>query len=452
VLKHTHMLLTHQYRIQPSIAQQAQMNWWCELLRRHHNYALGQRLDWLRRTRCLADRCSLISEPMGEIPGASPNYYLQAGELKQTKVLFPDYRNIYHDVQQQNLKRLEKAWERWVKPDNSGRRGGRPRFKKKGELRSFTFPRVNSEKAGANIRGGLLTLSKIGSMPIILHRPLLDGFTLKTCTIVKQADGWYASISLEDQTVPALIPLDNIKSAVGVDVGLKEFLTTSDGETEPVQQNFRRDQKRLARHQRRSCRMQKGSNNAQKQKNRVARIHQRIKRQRKEFHYKVAHKLVKAYDLIGVEDLNIKGLARTKLAKSILDAAWGEFLTILEAVAVKRGVRVVKVKPHGTTADCSTCGWKVPKTLEIRTHDCPKCLTVLDRDLNAAINILVRAIQAVGLTVSACGGLLSWVTRHADHLVKSVEARSVGGGSFPRRTSSGMSSCEIGSPDYTACG
>ncbi len=147
------MLLTHQYRIQPSIEQQAQMDLWCELLRRHHNYTLGQRLDWLRRTRCLVDRCSLIGEPIGEIPGLFPNYYLQAGELKQTKALFPDYKNIYHDVQQQNLKRLEKAWERWVKPNSSGRRGGRPRFKKKGELRSFTFPRVNSEKALCEYQG-----------------------------------------------------------------------------------------------------------------------------------------------------------------------------------------------------------------------------------------------------------------------------------------------------------
>ncbi len=224
-----------------------------------------------------------------------------------------------------------------------------------------------------------------------------------------------ASISLEDQTVPGLVPLDEIKLAVGIDVGLHEFLTTSDGETEPVQQNFRRSQKRLALGKRRSSRMQKNSSNAQKQKNRIARIHQRVKCQRKEFHYKVARKLVKTYDLIGVEDLNIIGLAKTRLAKSILDAAWGEFITILEAVAVKCGVRVVKVKPHGTTTDCSTCGWKVPKTLEVRIHDCPKCLTVLDRDLNAAKNILVRAINAVGLTVSACGGLLSWVTRHAGH-------------------------------------
>ena len=407
-----------------------------EFLRRHWNYSLGQRLDWLRRSRCQIDRCSLVSEPIGDIPGRFPNYNLQSGDLKQTKELFPDYKNIYHDVQQQNLKRLEKAWERWMKPDNAGKRSGRPRFKKQGDLRSFTFPRINSEKAGANIKGDTLTLSRIGAIPIILHRPLPDGFVPKTCTIVKRADGWYACISLADDTVPQLIPLDEVRTATGVDVGLKEFLTDSNGNTEPIQQNFRRTQKRLARHQRVAVGKQKGSNNAQKPKNRIARIHQRIKRQRQEFHYKVAHKLVKAYDFIGVEDLNIKGLAKTRLAKSILDAAWGEFLTVLEAVAVRRGVRVVKVKPHGTTIDCSTCGWKVPKTLEIRIHDCPNCSTILDRDHNAAINILERAINDVGLTLSACGGYLNWVTRHVGHLVRADEP--------------GISSREVGSLHHTA--
>lgn len=429
------MKLTYVYRIQPTTEQTTTIDCWLELLRRHWNYSLGQRLDWLHRTRCSLLWCSLVSEPIGEIPSTFPNYNWQAGLLKQTKELFPDYKNIYHDVQQQNLKRLDKAWERWIKPDKSGRRGGRPRFKKVGDLRSFTFPRVNSEKAGANIKEGILTLSKIGSMPIILHRPLPDGFTPKTCTIVKKADGWYACISLEDNTVPQPMPLDFIKRVVGVDVGLKEFLTTSDGDTEPVQQNFQRSLHRLARAQRRLQKMQKGLKNAQKQKNKIARIHQRIQRQRKEFHYKVAHKLVKVYDLISVENLNIKGLARTHLAKSILDAAWGEFITILETVAVRRGVRVVKVKPHGTTADCSTCGWKVPKTLFIRIHDCPKCLTVLDRDENAAINILIRALSDVGLTLSACGGYLSWMTRQVEHLVRADEA--------------GISNCEVGSLHHT---
>ena len=136
-------MLTYVYRIRPSTEQIATIDLWLELLLRHHNYALGQRLDWLRRSRCQINRCSLVSEPIGEIPGRFPNYNVQSGGLRQTKELFPDYKHIYHDVQQQNLKRLESAWNRWLKPDSYCLKGGRPRFKKIGEMRSFTFPRVN---------------------------------------------------------------------------------------------------------------------------------------------------------------------------------------------------------------------------------------------------------------------------------------------------------------------
>ncbi|MGB7441037.1 MAG: transposase, partial [Coleofasciculaceae cyanobacterium] len=140
------------------------------------------------------------------------------------------------------------------------------------------------------------------------------------------------------------------------------------------------------------------------QQNFIAKIHQHIRRQRKDFHYRIAHQLVKKHDLIAVEELNIRGLARTKLAKSILDAAWGQFINILETVAVKCGVRVVKVNPHGTSQNCSGCGAKVPKTLSVRTHQCPKCNCVLDRDENAGRNILSRALSEVGLILpSQCG-------------------------------------------------
>jgi putative transposase len=255
------MLLTYQYKLKPAKEQKAVMLQWLELLRRHYNYALAQRLDWLKRTRCSIDRCSLISEPIGEIPEKFPNYNVQAGELKLSKELFPAYKDIYH----------------------------------------------------------------------VYGKALLS----------------------------------------------------------------------LGRQQRFLKRKEKGSKRHQKQQNFIARIHQRIGRQRKDFHYNVAHGLVKTYDLIAVEDLNIRGLARTKLAKSILDAAWGQFITILETVAVKCGVRVVKVKPHGTSQDCSSCGTKVPKTLSIRTHSCPKCGCCLDRDENAAINILNRALTEVGLILAS---------------------------------------------------
>jgi putative transposase len=116
---------------------------------------------------------------------------------------------------------------------------------------------------------------------------------------------------------------------------------------------------------------------------------------------------VRKYDLIAVEDLNIPGLARTHWGKSILGAAWGSFMTIVEAVAVKRGVHLVKVNPHNPSQDCSGCGVKVRKDLSLRWHSCRDCYTELEQDINAAINILKRAIadfKTVGLIVSACGG------------------------------------------------
>ncbi len=123
------MMLTYCYRLKPTPEQVAIMDNWLELLRRHWNYALGQRLDWLRRTRCQIDRCSIVSEPIGEIPD-KVDYYTQQSALKETKILFPDYKNIWAESQQVNLQRLKKAWERWLIPDKTGKRGGRPRFKK----------------------------------------------------------------------------------------------------------------------------------------------------------------------------------------------------------------------------------------------------------------------------------------------------------------------------------
>lgn len=398
------MHLTYQYRIKPSAEQTTVLDNWMELLRRHGNYALGQRLDWLNLTRCQIDRCSIVSEPLEKIP-AQVDYYTQQAALKETKQLFPEYKEIYSEVQQLNLQRLDKAWKRWLIPDKTGNRGGRPRFKKKGELRSISFSRVNNPKAVCFLEGSILRIPRLGMIPVVLHRPIPDRFTPKTATIVRKADGWYLCIVIEDASVPSPMPVDDVKSVVGVDVGLKEFLTTSEGEAVPVQQHYKLAQRHLAHQQCCLSRQKEGSNRYKKQQNKVARIHQRIARQRQDFHYRTAHDLVKKYDLIAVEDLKVKNLARnSKLAKSIYDVAWSAFITILEAVAVKRGVHVVKVPPHGTSQDCSGCGVKVPKTLSIRTHECHKCGLTMDRDENAAINILHRALNAVGLMVSARGG------------------------------------------------
>ncbi len=347
----------------------------------------------------------MVSCPIGEIPDRI-DYYTQQSALKETKELFPAYKDIYSEVQQMNLQRLDKAWQRWLIPDKTGKRAGRPKFKARGEKPSFSFSRVNHPKAACFLEGSNLRIPRIGEIPIIVHRAIPDGFVLKTATICYRADGWYVSITAADETVPEPKPMDTVKSAVGVDVGLKVFLATSSGAFVPVPQIYRKAQAHLARAQRTLARRQNKSKNQEKQKTRVAKIHQRIARQREKFHYQTAHNLCRKYDLIAVEDLNIRGLARTKMAKSIYDVAWGKFLTIMESVAVKCGVHFVKVSPHNTTQDCSQCGTKVPKTLSIRTHECYKCGLSMDRDENAATNILMKGLQAVGLTVSACGALV----------------------------------------------
>jgi putative transposase len=271
----------------------------------------------------------------------------------------------------------------------------------------FGFPSFNHPKAACFLSASTLRIPRIGEIPLIVNRPIPDGFTLKTATLVKKADGWYTCTSTENGTVPTPMTVDTIKTAVGIDVGLEKFLATSDGEIVPIQQTYRKAQHHLVRQPRKLAHQQKGSANDKKQANRVARINQGIQRQRQDFHYKTAHKRVRKYDLIAVEDLNIQGLARTHWSQSTLDAASGSFMTRVEAVAVKRGVHLVKVNPNNTSQDCSGCGVKVRKDLSLRWHSCRDCYTELERDINAAINILKRAIadfKTVGLIVSACGG------------------------------------------------
>jgi putative transposase len=367
-----------------------------------------------------------VSEAIGDIP-EKVDYYSQASQLRQTKELFPEYKNIYADCLQQNLMRLDKAWKRWLIPDQTSKRGGRPRFKKRNDICSFTFPRVNCPKAGAHLTGNVLKLSKIGEIEVILHRPIPDGFAIKQATLVRKADGWYVSFSLEDDTVPEPLPVDEVKSVVGIDVGLEKFLATSDGQAVVIPRFYRKSQQQLARQQRQLARMENGSKNYRRQSNKVARLHLHVARQRKEFHYQVAHWLCDQYDLIAFESLNIKGLARTRLAKSILDAAWGSFLNILQAVAVKRGKWAIGDDPRGTSIECSGCGERVEKTLKDRVHNCSHCGLVIDRDWNSGINILNRVKRTLGLAFAGCGGYL---------------------GTSPMRQQ--LSIVSLGSPFYTA--
>jgi putative transposase len=203
---------------------------------------------------------------------------------------------------------------------------------------------------------------------------------------------YYLTLSLEDKRVPEIKPDFNSDSITGIDVGLKEFLTTSDGETVAIPQHYRKASSRLRVIQKRVSRRNKGSNRSSKAVKQLGKQHKKVADKRKDFHFKTANYLLSKYDVVAHEDLNVKGLARTKLAKSVLDAGWSSFLSILANKAENAGLLVVSVSAYNTSQDCSNCGQKVPKKLHIRWHDCLHCGCSLDRDHNAAINIKNKAI------------------------------------------------------------
>jgi putative transposase len=185
---------------------------------------------------------------------------------------------------------------------------------------------------------------------------------------------------------------------IGIDVGLKSFLTDSNGNTVDNPRYYRRSQATLRRKQRRIARRKKGSKRRRKAAKSTAQTHLKIKRQRRDFHYKVASQYTKNYQFIAVENLNIDGMVKNHhLAKSIMDASWGAFLGILEVKAASAGHQVVRVNPRYTSQKCYRCGEIVQKSLSVRTHICPFCGYVEDRDVNAAKNILKVARPGHGL-------------------------------------------------------
>jgi putative transposase len=159
-----------------------------------------------------------------------------------------------------------------------------------------------------------------------------------------------------------------------------------------IPQHYRKAEKRLKKLHRSLSRKKKGSNRRKKAIKRVAKAHLKVANQRKDFHYKTAKKLLSQGQNVGYEKLNIKGIAKTRLAKSTLDAGWGQFLQILSIKAERAGLLAIAVNPNGTSQNCSGCGVKVPKMLSDRVHSCPECGLTIDRDHNAAINIKYLAV------------------------------------------------------------
>ncbi len=380
------MKTSYQYKLRPTKQQTMELDRWLSMLCAQYNFLLADRFNWYEQNRSPINACHLVCH-LPELRD-NPDYYNQKKTLPQLKKTHPWYKDIYSQVLQDVVKRVKVTFDRFLKGDINGKRSGKPRFKARNRYRTFTYPQIKD----SCLQGNLINLPMFGKIKIILHRPIPVGFKVKTASITKKSDGFYLTLSLEDLTVPEIKPDLNPDLITGIDVGLKEFLTTSEGETVAIPQYYRQAQKRLRITQKRVSRRKKGSNRRQKAVKQLAKQHKKVADKRKDFHYKTANYLLSKYDVIAHEDLNVKNLARTRLAKSVLDAGWSSFLLILTFKAVNAGKLAVPVNARNTSQNCSNCGEKVPKKLQVRWHDCPHCGCSLDRDLNAAINIKNRAV------------------------------------------------------------
>ncbi len=285
--------------------------------------------------------------------------------------------------------RLDKALRLYLKRKNVDSQAGFPRFKNPNRWRSLQLRQHGKGKDFWLDGRHLHVPAKLGkAIKIKRHRPMQG--TPKTCYLVLRADGkWYALITCEipepaatDQTTP------HTRSNIGIDVGLTAFLTDSNGNRVENPRYHRSAEATLRRKQRVLSRRTKSSARRRKAAQEVAKTYLKIARQRRDFHFKIAKRYADQYQMIVVEDLNIRAMVHGNLAKSIHDAGWCAFLDILTDKAARAGGQVLRVNPRFTTRDCSRCGEPVQKSLSIRTHICPHCGYIADRDVNAAQNIL----------------------------------------------------------------
>jgi putative transposase len=240
------------------------------------------------------------------------------------------------------------------------------------------------------------TFKLVGSRDLHFYAPE----EIKRVRVIRRADGYYAQFCISVERTEEIVPTGK---AIGLDVGLNHFYTNSTGATVPNPRHLRKSEKALKRSQRRVSGKKKGSLNRRKAINRLGRKHLKVSRQRKDFAIKTALCVVKSNDFVAYEDLQVKNMVKNhKLAKSIGDAAWSQFAQWLQYLGKVYGKTVVAVAPQYTSQDCSTCGNTLKKSLSVRTHVC-SCGTVLDRDHNAALNILAKALRQAGIDLNTLG-------------------------------------------------
>ena len=368
------MRKSFQFRIYPTKNQEVKLISTLNTCRHLYNDALAERRDQAKFNKLISD--------WQLFPWGTPewiNYYDQQRDIGRSKTEYQ--KQVYGHLLQNVLRRVERSFK------NFFRGAGYPRFQGRNRYDSLTYP--DPYGIGYKITDdGKLHISKIGEIKIKQHREI-EG-KIKTCTIKRDVDQWYASFSVIMDPEPPLEPTGQV---IGIDVGLKSLVTLSNGEQIEPPQYLRQSEEKLVKAQRQLSRKKKGSSNRNKQRIEVARIHRTIRNQRKDFTHKLSRELVNTYDTIVFEKLQIQNMVKNHhLAKSIMDAGWGQLIQFTSYKAEWAGRIVELVNPRKTSMEYSICGNIQKMPLSQRTYNCPECGNLMDRDHNAAVNIKYRGI------------------------------------------------------------
>jgi putative transposase len=361
------MILTYKYRLLPTKRQHTELIYILEQQRQLYNAALEERIGCYKKT------------------GKTRVLFEQQKALTEWRQSDVDARKLPANLQRWTLKRLDAAFNGFF-----GRlkvkkgKAGFPRFKGFGQWNSFGF----NEFSGIQFDGKRLRFKgMIGGIKVHLHRSLPKKANIRSCVFSKDHKGWTIVLQIEVRCRSRLSA-----RAIGIDVGISHLATLSTGETISNIRVAKHLECKLRIKQRALSRCKRNSKRRQKVRKQVTCQYSKIKNTRRTYLHQVSRKLVDIYDLIAVEKLNIKGLAKSALAHSVYDASWGILIGMLRYKAEKAGAKLVEVDPKYTSQDCSGCGTRVTKTLSARVHICPDCGLTLDRDHNAARNILHRAV------------------------------------------------------------
>lgn len=364
---------TFKFRLRPTAAQCVELQRTLDACRELYNAALQEKRDAYRKA------------------GVARSCVAQQADLTEVKALRPDVGRVYAQVLQDVLKRLHRTFDGFFRRCKAGVTPGYPRFKGRDRYDSFTFPQVARKgvlKGGGlelTDRGRLKVHGLPGAIKVIWHRAMLG--RPKTATFKREGRHWYVAFACDEVPLEAR---DRTGAACGLDVGLESFAVLDDGTVVANPRYLRAGSRDIKLASRQVAKKRKRSKRRGKARARLAAAHRHVANRRRDHHHKAARGIVRRYDRIAVEDLNIRGMARGLLSKSVHDAGWAQFLGILSSKAEGAGCEVVKVPAAGTSQVCAGCGVVAPKRLSERMHRCPDCGFVATRDHNAALNIRMR--------------------------------------------------------------